>query len=160
MTSTQRANAIFALLISVAATGLMLVGPEFLPKTQKDAPLYTSPLFFPFIALSITLISALALTVKSMNNLKIILDMDVQGTTPKIRLVAILLLLFSAYCLLIPVLGYFIASFLFLVIAMFIVGFRGIRLWIQALVFTVLLYLLFIQGLDVWFPESWLSEAL
>ncbi len=46
MTTIQRANALFAILVAVCAGVLMLVGPELLPKTQKHDPIYTSPLFF------------------------------------------------------------------------------------------------------------------
>lgn len=160
MNTVQKVTASAALLLSIVAAILMAAGPELVLTRPQNGPLYTSPLFFPFMALGLVLISGIALAVKSLKGLRIVLDLDVQTTLPRLRLITAVLGIFALYTVLIPLLGYFLSSMFFLTSALFLVGFRGGALLLRALGCAIFLYLLFIIGLDVWFPDSWLIQQM
>lgn len=160
MNTAQKATALLATLLSIVAALLIVAGPELIPANQQHDPVYSSPLFFPYIALSLVIVSGIPLAIKALKGMRIVLDLDVQTTIPRLRLITVILVVFVLYTVLIPWTGYFIASFLFLSITMFLVGFRGVPLLLQALAYSTFLYALFVLGLDVWFPDSWIVEQM
>ncbi|WP_296056998.1 tripartite tricarboxylate transporter TctB family protein [uncultured Amphritea sp.] len=158
MSLVQKGTALLAALLAIIATVLIVAGPELVPVNEHYDAVYKSPLFFPYIALGLIIIGAIPLAIKACNGLRVVLDLDVETTSPRLRLVTVMLIVFSAYTLLIPWTGYFLASVAFVCVTMFIVGFRGLPLLLKAIGFSTLLYALFVLGLDVWFPDSWLLQ--
>lgn len=159
MISIRTCRAIFAATFSLIAIVFIWNGDRLVDSRMTGLPVYKSPLFFPTIALSVIAICGLLVAGQALRNVKFGLDMDCDESKPRLGLAFGLLGAFGLYVLSIDWLGYYLSTQLFVLVALALVGVRGLKLVIVALLIPLCLYGLFVWGMDVWFPEPWISTV-
>lgn len=157
MISIRTCRALFAASLSLIAMVFLWNGDRLVDHRMSGLPVYKSPLFFPTIALSVIAVCGLLVALQAVRRVSFGMDMDCEEAKPRLRLAAGLLAAFGLYALSISWIGYYPSTQLFVIGALLMVGVRGLKLVLAALLIPWCLYSLFVWGMDVWFPAPWIS---
>lgn len=146
------------LLVSALVTYVFT--PAWITRYRVDAPYFESPGFMPRVALAIVCICAVIHAVRVMRGASLDTGEDTDDDTANRRLVAIGVLLFVAYILAVPYVGYALASFVFVLAAGLLAGLGRNKSIVLAISIAITLSAAFVLGLKVWFPEAALFTRL
>ena len=145
------------LALAGVAAALWLATPALIVPFPQQAPWYESAAFFPRAALALALSGALAewLRRRRAEALAAGDSDELDSSAARLPLALGLLALFIAYALLVPVLGLFSASVLYLVACGAVLRLPWRVSCLLALPLSLLLWLVFVRLLKVAFGHGW-----
>ena len=148
-----RGGVVFAAGVVAASACLFLATPALITNYRADAHFYESPGFFPRLALAVTVACGLSHLMALVRGRAALADGDeFEVGAARSNLALTGLLLFLAYVVVTPWIGYAAATPLFMLVAGRVAG-LGWRVNAGlAAGATALLYGVFVVGLKVWFP--------
>ena len=132
--------------------------PTWITRYPSEARFFESPGFMPRVALVIMAICALIHVVRVLHGVSLDTGEDTDDGSSNRMIVSVGVALFVAYILLVPVLGYALATFGFVAAGSLIVGLgRARSLWLASVI-SIVLFGTFVVGLKVFFPTSVLTS--
>ncbi|MDM0084716.1 tripartite tricarboxylate transporter TctB family protein [Variovorax sp. J31P179] len=141
-------------LLLVGAVALYVYAPTLITNYRHDVNFYESPAFMPRVALALVAIGASIHVVRILRGASLDAGEEVDDGTANRRVVAASIPFFAAYVLLVPLVGYWLSTVVFVLVAG---GLAGIG-WKKSVVIALLLgtacYLVFSLALKVWFPAA------
>jgi putative tricarboxylic transport membrane protein len=143
----------FSATLAVAGTALLVLTPALIPGMRADVPYYRSPAFFPMAALALLAVAAALHGLRLLRGASLDGD-DIDEPAANWRMVLVAGAAYAAYIALVPLLGYPGGTALFL----FTLGLLARLGWrlplVVAVALTALLFVVFVFGLNVWFPAA------
>lgn len=159
----RRAGAAFCLGVAAAALALIAATPELVSNPRPTEPFYRHPEFYPLLVLAG--LAALA----ALNALRLArggaIDVEDEAMAEPARwgVVGATLALFALYALAIPLLGYALATAVFLLVGGIVGGVGRPLRWLLPPAMAIVLWAVFVLGLKVWFPApallAWIGLA-
>ncbi len=148
----QLPGALLLALIGAGTLALAWFTDELVRHADRAAPYYRSPDFFPRLALLVAGCGALGLAWRHLRYGPGSSDESLPRTRPRPLLVLALIVLFGAYILAVPWLGYHLSTGLFVASGLILAGRGLLGSLLASVVLAASLWLVFVQLLGVWFP--------
>ena len=147
---------LFSAILGGCAAFLLATLKIQIDTTAVPYPFYKGPIIFPFIVLSIMVLSSLPAVyrlVRRAANSSWYLDGKGGPSRPAITLV--LLIVFFIFGLI--AIGVEASVFLFLIISYYLLGYRSTKInLLLPLFYTAVIVLIFKYILSIWFPQPWI----
>jgi hypothetical protein len=147
---------LFSAILGGGAAFLLATLKMQIDTTAVPYPFYKGPTIFPFIVLSIMVLSSIPAVCRLVRP-EANSSWYVDGKGWPHRPVITLVLLISFFIFGIIAIGVESSVFLFLIISYYIVGFRSAKInLLLPLLYTAAVVLIFKYILHIWFPEPWI----
>ena len=151
-----RADRGLLLALALLALSLVLATPWMIWPYPHQAPWYESAALFPRVALALAALAALAEVVVRRRALQIGDSDELDSSAMRMPLGLGLLALFIAYSWVVPLLGYFSSTLLFLCACGWALRLTWRHTLLIALPMALLLWFVFVRVLKVAFGHGWL----
>ena len=151
----ERLSATLMLLALAGVCGfLALYRGRFVGNIDPAVAYYRSPEVFPGLSLAVAALGSLWLALRAWRQGSEPSEESLPRSQPRPGVVVAIIALFAVYTLALPWLGYPLATGGFVFLGLLLLRFAWTRALGLALAMAGVLWLVFVVGLDVWFPAS------
>lgn len=151
---SSRKESLTLAVLAALAVGLWWATPTLIMPYRAEQAWYESAGTFPRLALSIIVLAGAVGALKRWRGKSRSVSDELDSTTASMPRVAMALALFVGYVLAVPVLGFAVASALFLAFTARAVGLSWRTAWLLGLPMALTLWLLFVRVLKVSFGHG------
>jgi Tripartite tricarboxylate transporter TctB family len=144
------------LVLALLALAAGLVTPWLITPFPTKAPWYESAATFPRVALAVAALAALAECWLRRGRVQSADSDELDTRAAQLPLALKALLLFIAYAALVPVLGFMVSTFVFVLACGLVIRLRAVHAWAMAVGLALALWAIFAVGLKVAFGHGWL----
>lgn len=139
-------------LLGIGAAGLFVMAPSLISDYRAEVRFFESPAFVPRVALLLVALYAVAHAIRVARGAILDAGEELDDAHANRHVVLLGVALFAGYVVLVPLIGYALATAVFTVAAATRAGLGWRKSLLLAIALAASAYVLFVLGLNVWFP--------